>query len=127
MYYHKSTCYCIITWNYDTRFNSKQDGIGGRIGIGGFSTNGNSILTIPLQLNYLLGQDNKFFEIGIGATLVSGKIGGIFDSTTIGTMVFGYRLQPKNGGFNFRAFLSPVFDGTSFSPYFGGISFGYSF
>ena len=117
----------IFSANYDTRFSNTQDGLGGRVGIGGLSSGSSSIFTMPLQLNYLLGKDDKFFEIGVGVTINSGNIGGIFNSSTIGTMVFGYRLQPKNSGFSFRAFVSPVFDGSNFTPYFVGLSFGYSF
>jgi hypothetical protein len=42
-------------------------------------------------------------------------------------MTFGYRYQPVNGGFNFRAGINPIFNSSAFIPYFAGISFGYTF
>ncbi len=125
----------IFSVNYDTRFSNKQDGLGGRIGIGGLSSNGSSIFTIPVQLNYLLGKSNKFFEIGLGFTYMSysGSNFDIFNDSQInvnkvvGTMNFGYRYQPKEGGFNFRGGISPIFDGNNFIPYYFGVSFGYTF
>ena len=125
----------VFSGNYDTRFSKKQDGLGGRVGIGGFSTEGASIFTVPVQLNYLLGKNNKFFEIGLGVTYFQNtgdpylfsNNSRVTTNSTIGTMTFGYRLQPKEGGFNFRAAINPVFDGNGFIPWWFGISFGYSF
>ena len=123
--------------NYDMRFNNKDDGIGFRAGIGGFSVNDNndekaSILFFPVGLNYLLGKDGKnYFEIGGGITFVSissyirsssGTTSGNF-----GHLNFGYRLQPKNGGFLFRAGIVPIFNKYGFIPYYAGVSFGYKF
>jgi len=97
--------------NFDTRFNKREDGLGGRIGIGGFSDGGIAIVTLPVELNYLLGKDNKnYFEIGGGFTYFNGA--SVFDvdntSGAFGHLSFGYRLQPKNGGFLFRAAIVPV-------------------
>lgn len=119
--------------NFDTRFGAREGGLGGRVGVGGFSVGGNGILVFPLAVNYLLGKDTKnYFEIGIGITpvLATGDdIDGNF-GTTFGHLNFGYRLQPLDGGFTFRAFITPVFgiggDGF-FIPYYGGVSFGYKF
>jgi hypothetical protein len=36
-------------------------------------------------------------------------------------------MQPRNGGFTFRAFISPIFASFGFVPYYGGVSFGYKF
>ncbi len=124
----------LLSANYDTRFGQRRDGIGGRAGLGYLSIDDNSILTVPLQVNYLLGKKGKFFEIGLGATIIStsGKGNEDFfsldDATgAIGTMAFGYRYQPEDGGFNFRAAVTPIFNSTGFMPFFGGISFGYTF
>ncbi|HKG08182.1 MAG TPA: hypothetical protein VKB19_17080 [Pedobacter sp.] len=121
-----------FTANYDSRFFNKKDGLGGRAGVGYLSLDGDKIMTVPLSLNYLLGKGNKFFEIGLGATYLStsGESEVLFNknsSNLIGTMSFFYRVQPEDGGFSFRAGLSPVFNGDFFLPYYGGISFGYSF
>ena len=117
--------------NFDTRFGAKEGGLGGRIGVGGFSVGGSGVLFIPIAVNYLLGKDTKnYFEIGAGITPVLGT-GDLNDdgnfSGTFGHLNFGYRLQPQNGGFTFRAFITPIFGSGFFIPYFGGVSFGYKF
>ncbi len=96
---------------------------------------GIGILTVPISLNYLLGEGKNFFEIGLGATYIGGSTSfDLFgneletERTVVGTMAFMYRLQPINGGFSFRGGLTPIFsrkDG--FVPYYAGISLGYSF
>ena len=115
--------------NYDMRFSPKEDGLGFRVGLGGFNIEDESVLFIPLGLNYLLGKDQRnYFELGGGATLVSGSgFGGETFNTTFGHLNFGYRLQPKNGGFLFRAAIVPIFNSEGFVPYYAGISFGYKF
>jgi hypothetical protein len=122
----------LASFNFDTRFSARQDGIGGRIGIGGFSIDGSSAIFVPIGLNYLLGKDGKnYFELGGGVTpvFVSDDLTDDDDNFTgtFGHLMFGYRLQPRNGGFTFRAFISPVFSGGFFLPYYGGVSFGYKF
>ena len=129
--------------NYDTRFSKKRDGLGGRIGVGYFADNDYSIASYPIQLNYLLGKKGKYFEIGAGATFVTLKdkqrsfssgnyyytdsgFGDFDDSGTIGTLTFGYRYQPVDGGFTFRGSFNPMFNSSQFLPYFG-ISLGYTF
>ena len=53
--------------NFDTRFSARQDGLGGRIGVGGFSIDGSSIVFIPVGLNYLIGKETKnYIELGAG-------------------------------------------------------------
>jgi len=135
--------------NYDMRIMKKEDGLGFRVGIGGFSVSSNysngsntstdklGILTVPLELNYLLGKNEKnYFELGAGATIVSirnksnNNIGNTQDdkfNSTFGHLYLGYRLQPKDGGFLFRAGITPVFGSGYFIPYWAGISFGYKF
>jgi len=123
----------LFSANYDTRFGHKRDGLGGRIGAGYIAADNNSLFTLPIQANYLLGKQGKYFEIGLGATFINTHGNQdeflAFDdaSTTIGTMTFGYRYQPVTGGFNFRASINPIFNSSNFIPYFAGISFGYTF
>jgi len=124
----------LFTANYDSRFSNRRDGLGGRVGIGYLSEGGDNITTIPVSLNYLLGNGGKhFFEIGLGANILAtgGNDESIFfddnSSNVVGTMSFSYRLQPVNTGFSFRAGLTPVFSGDFFMPYYGGLSLGYSF
>jgi len=114
--------------NFDTRFGKTEAGIGGRIGVGGFSVDGAGVVFIPVGINYLLGKDNKnYFEIGGGVTPVFGSGDGDNFSSTFGHLLFGYRMQPASGGFTFRAFINPVFGNGFFVPYYGGVSFGYKF
>jgi len=120
----------IASFNFDTRFGPKEDGFGGRIGVGGFSIEGASAVFIPVGVNYLLGKDQKnYFELGGGVTPViisdDGSDGNF--TSTFGWFSFGYRSQPVNGGFTFRAFITPVFGEFGFFPYYGGVSFGYKF
>jgi hypothetical protein len=120
----------LAAFNFDTRFGKKQDGIGGRIGFGGFSVDGEGAVFVPIGLNYLIGKDQKnYFELGAGVTPIFGvsKSSDETFSSTFGHILFGYRLQPKDGGFTFRAFVSPVFGEGFFVPYYGGVSFGYKF
>ena len=118
--------------NYDMRFQKKEDGLGFKVGVGGFNIDGVSALFVPVGLNYLLSKDERnYFEIGGGVTIVSYKDDyydedGSF-SSTFGHAYFGYRLQPKNGGFLFRAGITPIFNKEGFLPYWAGISFGYKF
>ena len=116
--------------NYDMRFQNKNDGLGFRVGLGGFSIDDASVLFVPVGLNYLLGKDGKnYFEVGGGITAVSAKnhVDSETFGTTFGHLNFGYRLQPSNGGFLFRAGIVPIFNKDGFIPYYAGISFGYKF
>jgi hypothetical protein len=45
----------------------------------------------------------------------------------LGTLNFGYRYQPVDGGFSFRAGVSPIITSDQFLPYWPYLSFGYSF
>lgn len=47
--------------------------------------------------------------------------------TVMGTLNFGYRRIPKNGGFTFRANITPIFNNHGFWPLFAGIGLGYAF
>jgi len=122
----------LLSANYDTRLTAQRGGIGIRAGLGYLSVDDVSLLTVPLQLNYLLGQDKQYFEVGLGGTYVNltassdnflfGNAPGQF----IGTATFGYRYQPLNSGFSFRANIDPVFDAHNFYPFWFGLSFGYT-
>lgn len=119
----------IASFNIDTRFSSNPGGFGARVGIGGYSVDGSGQVYVPIGVNYLIGEGTKhFFEVGAGVTPVFGDDfdDGIF-TETFGHILFGYRLQPPDGGFSFRGFLSPIFSEGYFIPYYGGVSFGYSF
>ncbi len=128
----------LVTFNYDQRLTKSSDGPGFRVGAGYMNVGKFEGYTIPVSLNYLLGNEGKYFELGMGLTY--GKIGLIdsFDNEArlAATMFVGFRYQDPQGGFNLRAGLSPFFGNIKkagqenevfFIPYYPGISFGYSF
>lgn len=130
-----------ISANYDVRFGETRNAWGMRAGMGYFAVEDESFFTLPVQINYLLGKEGHYFEMGGGASLVQlgyteyyyNGWGGTTstekksETQFMGTLTFGYRKQPVDGGFNFRAGLSPIFREGSFIPYLPYISFGYSF
>lgn len=127
----------VMSFNFDTRFGEQPTGLGARIGIGGMSIGEFSLITIPAGINYLAGKNGKYFEAGLGITYSSaGFLDYDLDQTpVIGTMTFGYRSQPVDGGFTWRIGLTPVFGaqnradggGIFFIPWWAHISAGYSF
>ena len=128
----------LASLNYDMRFTKSESGIGGRVGIGGFSIGGSGDRTtaifIPIGVNYLIGKDERnYFELGGGVTPVIYTQTISYNSsseafrTTFGHLNIGYRMQPKDGGFFFRAAINPVFGKGFFWPYYGGIALGYKF
>lgn len=120
----------IVSANFDTRLSSKDDGFGLRAGIGGMGIEGVGIYTLPLGVNYLLGKDGKnYFEVGAGYTLLFGGsvVDSDFASASLGNLTIGYRRAPQDGGFFFKAELTPLFRSEFFMPYFGGLGFGYKF
>ena len=121
----------LASFNIDTRFTGRSDGIGGRIGVGGFSINDEGAIFVPVGINYLIGKETKhFFEVGAGFTYVNYSSDitddGIFE-TSFGHLSFGYRMQPRKNGFLFRAAIVPIFNKHGFLPYYAGVSFGYKF
>ncbi len=131
----------IASINYDMRFQKKEDGLGFRVGIGGFAIDGSGAVFLPVGLNYLIGKDKKnYFEIGGGATiLISFDNVTNYNGTTtttsrstdlnssFGHIYFGYRYQPAKAGFVFKAGLAPIFGDGFFIPYIPSVSFGYKF
>ncbi|MFI5156442.1 MAG: hypothetical protein ACHQEM_09665 [Chitinophagales bacterium] len=130
----------IYSFNYDGRFGGYENGIGFRVGIGGAYWNGDGYIALPVQLNYLLGTNGKYFEIGAGVTYAPGlnlfgtdnnpDIPGNQYTNTYGTFTMGFRKQPLGKkGFTWRAAFSPIIGfsaGGSFLP-FVGFSWGYRF
>jgi hypothetical protein len=138
----------VYSVNYDWRFAKKQSGWGARAGLSYYNSEGENIFTIPVVVNYLAGKRGKYFEVGGGITFYNAKTNDVFfqerydvvyvngnyyysnpkASTGIyGTLNFGYRYQPADGGFNFRAGNSPIITGHEFYPFWPYISFGYTF
>ncbi len=105
-----------------------------RIGYCRYTTGGVSVASIPLMLNYLVGEENSHVEIGAGVLHMAGSADfGAFSQTgqtktsfDLVTTAIGYRYQPVNGGFLFRVDLTPVFGFRRIIP-MGGISVGAAF
>lgn len=119
----------IFSFNYDTRFNARPDGLGGRIGLGFVGKGDDGAVLIPFQLNWLLGKNGRYFEMGLGATYLGGTA-DLFDEDVdhfVGTMTFGYRRQPVDGGFMWKAAITPILADGFFWPYYVGFSLGYAF
>lgn len=122
-----------ISANYDTRFNDERNGWGYTVGIGGFSAEGNSVITVPFQVNYLIGEHASMLQIGGGATFLhstgnnTGKTWS-FDKITgfVATGSFGYRYQPEQKGISFKVEFVPIMYNEGVIPA-GGISIGYTF
>jgi len=122
----------LFTANYDRRFSKRVDGLGFNVGAGYIKIDDISLFSLPVGLNYLLGKNGKYFEVGAGATYFSARITDIGDATdhgntVVGNMTLGYRSQPIKGGFMFRAGVNPIFFRNVFIPYYPYVSFGYSF
>lgn len=112
--------------NFDSRFGSRVNGLGGRAGLGFMTFGETPIISAPIQLNYLFGSRNHYFELGAGATFLVAPLEG---ASVFATLTTGYRYQPTRGGVIFMAGLTPSFmfiDGFSCIPipYLG---IGYSF
>ena len=89
-------------------------------GPGGGASSSASFMTFPITASYLgLGSKKHMFEVGAGVTVLSVGAGASAfgaeakaEETTSAilfapTGIFGYRLQPPDGGFFFRAGLAP--------------------
>lgn len=138
--------------NYDMRLTKgRMDGIGFRAGIGGIYADATDpqgkiikvgILSIPLEVNYLLGKKRSSFIAGIGVLPGYGSIKGIEDVTIVNEQVsmnvdgfdflgaylsLGYRFQPLRNGLMFQVNWNPIISGGKVSPSWFGISIGYGF
>ena len=119
----------ILSINYDMRFSPTNDGFGFRAGFGGWSFKELKLLYFPVGVNYITSRNNRdYFEGGAGTTFVSSSFPSdkIFRST-FGFLSLGYRKQPAEGGYFFKASIVPVFGKGFFLPYFAGVGFGYAF
>jgi hypothetical protein len=122
----------IFSANYDRRFSNRLDGLGFTVGAGYIAVDDISLLSIPVTINYLMGKNGKYFELGAGVSYFNASIHDGTDAssgghTFIGTTTIGYRSQPINGGFIFRAGINPFFFRNTFIPYWPYVSFGINF
>ncbi len=101
----------------------------------GSSTSRASLLSIPIMANYIgLGNDRHHLELGGGLLLLYASASVSSAGTAAsgsgfgvgGTLTTGYRYQPREGGFLFRAGFTPMFGSGGFQAW-GGASFGGAF
>lgn len=136
----------LFSANMDYRFNPSHLGVGARAGIGFVTadevvTNSNvnadyrtaSVITVPVQLNYIFGKANSphAFEVGAGITVVGKKLDilSFYDdrrASVFGSFSFMYRRQPVEGGFSWRIGFTPLLADGFIQP-LGALSFGYNF
>ena len=137
----------LFSANLDTRFKKSHLGLGGRAGVGFVTaseyehnpTTGNttwdevSVVTVPVQLNYIFGKGSSphTFEVGAGFTYMGRKLDvmNFYDdkaSKLFGSFAFMYRRQPMDGGFTWRIGFTPLVAKGYIQP-FGAVSVGYSF
>lgn len=118
---------------------------------------GESFFSIPVMVNKLYGKGPHYFELGFGATFFAFSeennancLNGYNDPMTgeyictqydnyqfilpvdgspsiMGTMNFGYRRIPVDGGFTWKVNLNPIFNNNGFWPLYAGIGLGYAF
>jgi hypothetical protein len=137
--------------NYDHRFT---ESFGMRVGVGYLPYQEVNIATFPLMGYYLLGSGSHKLELGLGVSVIlQGEEQGfswmsavddqVRGNSVLGTATLGYRYQPADGGFVFRAGVTPLFGNfrrdkstlyyvSDYENVFklqlwGGISLGYAF
>lgn len=136
----------LFSANFDIRFAKKERGLGLRIGLGGSplgllgqSCNSGAQISLPLGLNYLIGKNTHYVELGGGVALT--VIGGtkLFctgikksffsdETQTYKYILAGYRYQPNlKRGFTYRVFISPLFQPEFSTKLWGGLSIGFRF
>ena len=136
---------------------TRMESWGMRVGFGGYTTNYESFFSLPVMVNRLMGKGPHYFEVGLGATFFIFDNDGycvdsIYDPNTgistcityepysysfildvdsspsiMGTMNFGYRRVPVDGGFTWKININPIFNNNGFWPLYGGVGFGYAF
>lgn len=117
--------------NYDFMFKG-QKGLGARVGFGFFGISGASVVTVPVGLNYLIGNTApSYFQLAFSATYVTGSIDIGSGNAHGGGMMYlpsiGYRYAPKDKGVTGQIYVGPIIiGGTAVFP-FGGLAFGYKF
>lgn len=134
----------LFSANYDQRFKPTHLGLGGRIGLGFVTADeeidyeagyyeSRSVVTVPVQLNYIFGKASSphTFETGAGFTFTGRKL-DILNYTYrrrsqfYGTFAFMYRRQPVDGGFTWRIGFTPLIAQGYIQP-FGAVGVGYNF
>ncbi len=121
----------IASFNYDRRFSARNNGFGGRIGIGIADGRDGHIFpelvpTIPIGINYLTGTGAHHLEMGAGLTIGTSEFARYQNSVYFVPSI-GYRLQAPAKAFTFRAFVSPMMVELFNVQFSAGLSFGARF
>lgn len=129
-----------ISANYDTRLVKSDKGLGARVGVGSIFDQTTFGFALPVSLNYLIGKNKNFLEIGAGTAYVHFKPNNQDswfnfrkENFLIQYAWLGYRYQPSQQGFAFRAGLCQFFNDLNIPAILGvpslypSLSFGYSF
>ncbi len=104
----------IYSVTYDARFTRGNNGWGFRTGVGLLPSRGINNISVPVQVNYLLGSTRHFFEVGAGATYFHGdRSDSWFNPQKKGSLVFGslsagYRYQPLQLGLMARIGMTGI-------------------
>jgi hypothetical protein len=103
------------------------DDVNLRIGFGGAAWQGAGYFTVPLGATYSgIGNELHHFEVGATGTLIFADDSFSTASSFAFQPILGYRRQAEEGGFNFRAGLSPWITSSGILPW-GYVSVGISF
>lgn len=113
----------LYSLNYERRI---QD-VNLRVGVGGAAWMGSGYLTIPVGATYT-GVGNELHHLELGATVTFILAGDSFStaSTVAFQPIIGYRRQAREGGYSFRAGLSPWVSSNGILPW-AYVSFGFGF
>jgi hypothetical protein len=129
--------------NYDRRFTNTWTGRAGFMIVSVSGTDADTgervefgLAIIPVMANALLGRGTHRLELGAGPLFGIGggriedpEVGDVEEFSGAGlagvTTTFGYRRQPLDGGFVFRASLNPFYSGRP--QLWAGLSAGWTF
>lgn len=139
----------VYSFNYDVRFNNRQNGLGMRIGLNYYVFSKKRLAAVPVMVNYLAGKKGHYLEIGAGITYYhayedypiffhsdnseSNPYPVGYDSKfhwangVIGNFNIGYRYQPLKGGLTLRIGGGPLATTKKQYPFWPYASVGYSF
>ncbi len=107
----------LYSCNYD-RLLSESFGV--RAGLSYFAPEMTSLITVPLSAQYLIGSGSSKLELGLGISVLfvpehtalsfmSAPKEKLRGNSILATVTIGYRYQPADGGFLFRAGFTPFF------------------
>lgn len=123
------------SFNYDWRFKDQVNGLGAKAGLGYTAIDGFRVATIPIAVNYLLGKQRNFLELGLGATVIllsrtnstaATSDPRVSETGLVLNGILGYRRVSKSG-FLLRAGLTPFFTSDPAVLIAPQVSIGYAF